>query len=227
MNDRSAVQTTTANLVPVFTLEIGGRSTQAVNARELHQFLGVKRDFTTWIKKRIEEYGFLENHDYLLTKTGEQLPSGTKYLSDYHITLDTAKEISMVEKNEAGRTARRYFIDCERQLHTQKPKSPVSSLLDFDQIMPLEFQITPTQPILTKMRDRILQLLLEKRDAIFHPDLNSDALWSVTLDIHRSLSQELIADFSKFFLQSGLKSVHDQKCLDFANNWLPASLRNR
>ncbi|WNV05888.1 antA/AntB antirepressor family protein [Candidatus Methylospira mobilis] len=107
------------NLIPVFDGEIAGQSVQLVDARQLYSFLEIARDFTTWIKKRISDYGFTENQDYLLTKTGEQLPSGTKYRSDYHLTLDTAKELSMVERNEKGRTARRYFIDCEKRLLEQ------------------------------------------------------------------------------------------------------------
>ena len=63
-----------------------GATIPAVSARDLHAFLGVKRDFTSWIKGRIKQYGFVEGVDYLLTKTGEQLPSGTKYLSEYTIT---------------------------------------------------------------------------------------------------------------------------------------------
>lgn len=37
---------------------------RAVSARELHNFLGSKQDFSTWIKNRIEKYGFTENVDY-------------------------------------------------------------------------------------------------------------------------------------------------------------------
>lgn len=38
-----------------------------------------------------------------------------KETTDYHLTLDMAKELSMVENNEQGRAARRYFIECERR----------------------------------------------------------------------------------------------------------------
>ncbi|MDR2194716.1 MAG: antA/AntB antirepressor family protein [Treponema sp.] len=43
---------------------------QAVNARDLHASLGVGRDFSTWIKDRIEKYGFTEGSDYHLPKRG-------------------------------------------------------------------------------------------------------------------------------------------------------------
>ena len=102
-------------LIPVFSGAISDTTVQLCDARTLHEFMQVKRDFTTWIRARIRKFGFVENEDYLLTKSGEQLPSGTKYVHDYHLTLDMAKELSMVENNEQGRAARKYFIACERQ----------------------------------------------------------------------------------------------------------------
>jgi anti-repressor protein len=86
-----------------------------VNARDEHEFLEAGKDFSTWIKDRIDQYGFVEGRDYLLTKIGEQLPSGTKYRKEYYLTLDMAKELAMVERNEKGKQARQYFIECERR----------------------------------------------------------------------------------------------------------------
>jgi phage anti-repressor protein len=106
-------------LKPVFNADIGGTLQPAVDERELYRFLGVKRYFSNWIKRRITECGLVEGSDYLLTKIGEQLPSGTKYRFEYCLKLDVAKELSMVEKNQRGREARRYFIDCEPRLTVQ------------------------------------------------------------------------------------------------------------
>ncbi|WP_455481287.1 antA/AntB antirepressor family protein [Bartonella sp. B12(2025)] len=91
---------------------------QTVNARELHTFLEVGRDFTTWIKNRIKIYKFVCKKDYILTfpKTGERQNVS---MTEYHLTLDMAKELSMVERNEKGRQARRYFIECEKKLRSQ------------------------------------------------------------------------------------------------------------
>lgn len=85
-----------------------------VDARELYEFLEVGRDFSTWIKKRIGKYSFEANVDYILTltRTGER-QNVTKH--DYYLTLDTAKEIAMVENNDRGRQARRYFIEVEKR----------------------------------------------------------------------------------------------------------------
>lgn len=87
-----------------------------VNARDLHQFLEVGKDFSSWIKSRIEKYDFIEGEDYLLTKIGEQLPSGTKYKIEYEITFDMAKELAMVENNSKGKQVRRWFIQKQKEL---------------------------------------------------------------------------------------------------------------
>lgn len=101
---------------------------QAVSARELHCFLESKKDFSSWIKDRIERYGFIENQDYcLLTEIGEQKGRGGHNKIEYILTVDAAKELSMVEGNDKGKQARRYFIEAEkafRQVLSQRPAIP-------------------------------------------------------------------------------------------------------
>lgn len=103
-------------LVPTRIAEIGGAKILTVNARELHSFLQVGRVFAAWITERVEKYGFVEGQDFVLTvsKTGIRSNVAQK---DYHISIDMAKELAMVENNEQGRRVRRYFIECERRLH--------------------------------------------------------------------------------------------------------------
>lgn len=100
--------------ITVIDRQIGTNTIQTVNARDLHAFLEVGKDFSNWIKDRISQYDFTENEDYVLTlaKTGERKNVVQK---DYHITIDMAKELSMVERNEKGKQARQYFIECERK----------------------------------------------------------------------------------------------------------------
>lgn len=91
-----------------------------VSARELHAFLESKRDFSNWIKDRISKYGFIENQDYT---TFNKIVERAKRV-EYALTLDTAKEISMVEGNSKGQEARRYFIACEKVAMSSTPKLP-------------------------------------------------------------------------------------------------------
>lgn len=105
----------TAELIKTTGITLSGESITAVNARDLWKFLESKQDFSTWIKRRIEKYDFIEGQDYLLHKFVEQLPSGAKHCIEYLISLDMAKELAMVENNERGRQARQYFIEVEKR----------------------------------------------------------------------------------------------------------------
>lgn len=91
---------------------VAGQAQQTVNARELHAFLESKQEFSNWIKNRIEDYGFLDGVDFLTNLSKTQ---GRPRI-DYFLSLDMAKELSMVERNEKGKRARQYFIDCEKRL---------------------------------------------------------------------------------------------------------------
>ncbi|MCU7559101.1 antA/AntB antirepressor family protein [Riemerella anatipestifer] len=95
----------------------------AVSARELYQFLESKQQFSDWIQNRIRDYGFIEGQDFEVFHNSMKNPSGGRPTVEYAISLDMAKELSMVERTEKGKQARRYFIECERRLKEQ-PKLP-------------------------------------------------------------------------------------------------------
>lgn len=94
-----------------------------VDARELHTFLESNRQFSDWIKDRIEKYGFVENQDYTSFHNFVKRASGGSTRIEYALTIDMAKEISMVENNEKGRLARQYFIEMEKKAVLMLPKS--------------------------------------------------------------------------------------------------------
>ena len=101
-------------LIPI-TENTGKR---AVNARDLHGFLESKQDFSTWIKARIDKYDFVENQDYQVFHNFMENSKGGRPLIEYALSIDMAKELSMVEGNEKGKEARRYFIACEKRLNS-------------------------------------------------------------------------------------------------------------
>lgn len=105
-----------------------------ISARELYKRLEVKTKFPTWWE-RIEKTGFKENIEYLLLsqkrETNNKKNPQTKY-NDYLISLDMAKEICMLQKNDIGKQFRQYFIECEKRLQEAKNKAlsvPVVSSL--------------------------------------------------------------------------------------------------
>ncbi|AFS57210.1 phage antirepressor Ant [Escherichia coli] len=112
----------TNQLIPVFDGTINNEPVLLCNARNLHAFLGIGKMFAHWIKDRLGEYGFVENQDFVIACQNWQAKGrGGHNRKEYHLTLDTAKELAMVERNEKGRQIRRYFIECEKKLRNIQP----------------------------------------------------------------------------------------------------------
>lgn len=120
-------------LIKITTNESGN---QVVSARELHKFLEVETRFNDWIS-RMMNYGFVENVDYQVLLKNEYNLSGGRPSTDYALTLDTAKEISMIQRSEKGKLARQYFIECEKRLReivvsNQQPVLPLKNQLQLN-----------------------------------------------------------------------------------------------
>lgn len=110
---------------------------QVVSARDLWKFLDVNYDFSTWIKRRIEKYDFIENVDFTLVRGFPQNCGklGGRPKEDYILSMDMAKELAMIENNSTGRAARRYFIQCEkryRKLIDEKHSKEIQVLQEND-----------------------------------------------------------------------------------------------
>ncbi|ECK7865725.1 TPA: antA/AntB antirepressor family protein [Campylobacter jejuni] len=89
-----------------------GAEINSVNAREIYKIINSEQEFANWIKNRISHYNFIENQDYII----ELVYTKGRPRKEYYVTLDMAKELCMIENNEKGRQARRYFIECEKRL---------------------------------------------------------------------------------------------------------------
>ena len=90
----------------------GGRD--VVSARVLWQFLAVGTEFAKWFARRLEEYPCFKRGEDYSPYLAES--TGGRPAEEFALTLDMAKELAMVERNEKGQQARRYFIDCEKKL---------------------------------------------------------------------------------------------------------------
>lgn len=88
---------------------------QAVSARELHNFLEMTERFSSWFDRMLA-YGFSESSDFEKCKT---FNASNRELEDYFISIDMAKEISMIQRSDKGKQARQYFLECERKLKGQ------------------------------------------------------------------------------------------------------------
>lgn len=95
---------------------------QAVMGRDLHSFLGIGKDYTTWFKD-MTAYGFVAGQDFSPI-SGNTSPAGGRPRIDHIVSLDMAKEISMIQRTEKGKQARQYFIECERKAKDPAQLSP-------------------------------------------------------------------------------------------------------
>jgi len=165
---------------------------QMVNARDLHAFLEVGKDFSNWIKNRIEKYDFEEGRDFIIfipqnheTRNGEvfarfgENPSGGRPSIEYHLSLDMAKEIAMVERNERGKQVRRYFIECEKQLReggglTVIPRAELEELKGEVRALAARMPAKRVKPQLTEDEekiDKIKQIIRKKGGRMAHSQL--------------------------------------------------------
>lgn len=129
-----------------------GTESNSVNARELHAVIEPKSRFNDWIKNRLSKYEFIENQDYIkiITKIG----NATAY--DYFITLDVAKELCMVENNEKGREARRYFIEAEKQLQNNPTNKNIKCVING-----YKSQLVQNNKSISRLQNRIQALATE------------------------------------------------------------------
>ena len=103
-----------SNIIHIVRTNMEGSAVNAVNARELWEQLESKRDFSTWIKARIEKFDFVEGEDYI--RLHKKVEANNATLVEYIVTLDMAKELAMVENNKKGREVRKFFIECEKEM---------------------------------------------------------------------------------------------------------------
>lgn len=87
---------------------------QLLSARDLHKGLGLKRQFTDWVKQNFKD--FEENTDFVFTPQSVNMPNGgTKQIKDYFLTIDMAKQLCLMSRTEKGKEYRKYLIEVERK----------------------------------------------------------------------------------------------------------------
>jgi len=89
---------------------------QVVNSRELWAALKVKTEYSHWARRRLEDVDAAENRDYVTVVKKD----GRQTLVDYIVTMDTAKEMAMLERRDMGKMIRRYFIEAEKRYREMK-----------------------------------------------------------------------------------------------------------
>lgn len=121
----------TQNRISISRGIIGKHTCFSIDGRALHGALGVKRDFSNWIKKRITDYQFIEGQDFQTNFSGNTTQTSEKSIEPAHATtytigLDMAKELCTLEKSERGRQLRRYIIESVNRLKEKENASRTS-----------------------------------------------------------------------------------------------------
>lgn len=102
------------NLIPV---NVSKNDEQYVSGRDLHMFLEISTPYTMWFN-RMCEYGFVENVDYMtdhkkvIRADGKVMPQTQL---EHNLTIEMAKQLCMLARNDKGREAREYFIEVEKE----------------------------------------------------------------------------------------------------------------
>ena len=113
---------------------------QAVSARDLYNFLGCTERFQSWFERQLQ-YGFVEDVDYTSVKSFTVVGNGAeKPIDDYAMTIDMAKEVSMIQRSEKGKEARTYFIACEKKLKEQQKPMTSAQLFALQANINLEYE---------------------------------------------------------------------------------------
>ena len=152
-----------------------------VSARDLYQFLEATERFNSWFD-RMKQYGLVENTDYTTVKKLTEVPNNSggqiRELDDYQLTIDTAKQIAMLQRNEKGTQARKYFIQVENAWNSPERVMARALTIANKTIETLKIENSEMKPkadyfdnlvernLLTNFRDTAKELGLRQTDLI-------------------------------------------------------------
>lgn len=123
------------NELQLIKIDVNQNNEQVVSARELHEALGIKKDFTDWFKYQVDKLGLEDGKDFtpILGKSTGGRPS-----QDYALPIDIAKHLCMVSGGEKAWQIRDYFIECEKKWNS--PEQIMARALQIANVKMLEYQ---------------------------------------------------------------------------------------
>lgn len=217
-------------LIKVTTNENGE---QLVSGRELHEFLEVGTPYHIWFPRMVD-YGFSENVDFTSFEQKCSKPSGGRPLHDHAMTLDMAKEISMIQRSEKGKQARQYFIQVEKEYKEIQKKLPntreaIQQLLlqgveEVNQrVDDMEKRITNVEEnakldtgdynvITTRVKKRVYEVARAYGWAN-----NKEAISALFKDINSGIKR-----IAHVEARTQLQVKHYEQVMDFINDWEPS-----
>ncbi|WP_218923663.1 antA/AntB antirepressor family protein, partial [Bacillus toyonensis] len=134
---------------------------KVVNARDLYEGLRVKEKFTEWIARKIKDYDFVKNVDFISFSEKSEKPKGGRPTQEYILRLGMAKELAMVQNNEQGRKVRRYFIEVEERANGKKQPAPRKKSVNL--VFRQEMDIAKTMAGITGVKEGIAYAVAMER----------------------------------------------------------------
>ncbi len=134
------------NISQMFNIQEKENGEIAISGRELHEALEIKTQYTKWFE-RMTEYGYQENIDYIAISQKRLTAQGnvTTYI-DHALTIDTAKEIAMIQRNEIGRAVRQHFIRIEDAWNSPEMIVERALQIQTNKVEKLEAQVEENKP---------------------------------------------------------------------------------
>lgn len=130
---------------------VGEEKQKTVNARDLWNALGSKRQFGNWIEDRLSE--FIEGQDFTVNNFVNGRDSSGRFTAkEYLLTLDVAKHLAMLERNEKGRKIRQYFIEIEKMMREESRREYADSVLLLETIRRQERELFAAEQELKEWR---------------------------------------------------------------------------
>ncbi len=157
--------------------------TQTISARELHKEIGSTERFSAWFERQLQ-FGFVEDEDYTSVKSFTVVNNGAKKeIDDYDLSVDMAKQICMVQKNERAKAVRQYLIELEKAWNT--PEQVFARAL--------------------KMADQTINRLKFENHALIQK-IEQDRSKTIFADaVSTSQTSILIGDLAKLICQNGVQ----------------------
>lgn len=156
-----------------------------VSARELHEFLEVKTAYKDWFP-RMCEYGFAEGQDFCSFLSES---TGGRPAQDAQLTIDMAKEICMLQRNDKGKQARQYFLQLEKDWNSPEKVMARALQIADHKIHRLEAEVEANRPKV----------------------LFADAVAAAKTSI-------LIGELAKLLKQNGVKDMGQNRLFDWMRN---------
>lgn len=210
-----------------------GNGNSVVSGRDLHEFLEVKTPYKDWFPRMVE-YGFAENVDFISLAQKCAKPNGGRPKTDHALTLDMAKEISMIQRTEKGKQARQYFIEVEKA-YKEKYKLPQTP----EEKLELTMQVTSRLNKRVDKAEEHIDFLMNKSEidstqryklkhardkkavgVLNGKDSNAYKDKALSRKTFRSLERE----FKETFVISRYEDLRKEdfdKAISFINNWYP------